>query len=105
MPKKVIYLISLVLILALAGTNVVFGDVTIERRISASSDDGEEAVNPGYQGSYNTSSDLEMLDDHSDNGGRQFVGMNFRDIAIPPGAYNHFVVEKIKIPISQEETK
>ena len=104
MPKKVIYLISLVLILALAGTNVVFGDVTIERRISASSDDGEEAVNPGNR-NYNTSSDLEMLDDHSDNGGRQFVGMNFRDIAIPPGAYNHFVVEKIKIPISQEETK
>ena len=101
MCKKLIYLFCFVLVLALAGTNVVFGGNVIERRISAGSDDGEEAVNTGFQDSYNTSSDLEMLDDHSDNGGRQFIGMNFRDIGIAPGekissAYIEFVCEDLK---------
>ncbi len=101
MSKKLIYLISLVLVLALAGTNVVFGEVTIERRISAGSDDGEEAVNTGFQDSYNTSSDLELIDDNVDNGGRQFIGMNFRNIAVPAGvnidsAYIEFVCEDLK---------
>ena len=101
MCKQLILLTSSVLVLALAGANVVFGGNVIERRISAGSDDGEEAVNTGFQDSYNTSSDLEILDDHSDNGGRQFIGMNFRDIGIAPGekigsAYIEFVCEDLK---------
>jgi hypothetical protein len=100
MCRKLIFLTSFLLVLALVSTNVAFGGV-VEVRISAGSDDGEEAVNPGAQGSYNTSSDLEILDDHSDNGGRQFIGMNFRNIAIPPGAnissaYIEFVCDETK---------
>jgi hypothetical protein len=75
----------LALVLALAGANVAFGEV-IERRVSAGSDDAEEAVNTGAQDTYNTSSDLELIDDTSDNGGRQFVGMTFRNIGISRGA-------------------
>ena len=44
MSKKLIFLTSfvLVLVLALASTNVVFGGIVIERQISKSSDDNEE---------------------------------------------------------------
>jgi hypothetical protein len=99
--KKLFMLISFILVLSLVGSNVVFGGNVIERRISAGSDDGEEAVNTGFQDSYNTSSDLEILDDHADNGGRQFIGMNFRDIGIAPGekissAYIEFVCDETK---------
>ncbi|UCC99352.1 MAG: discoidin domain-containing protein [Phycisphaerales bacterium] len=83
------YLICLGLVLTLAGVDTVFGATVIERRVSAGSDDAEEAVNPGFQNTYNTSSDLEIVDDNDDNGGRQFVGMNFRDITVPPWATIH----------------
>ncbi len=101
MSKKTIYLVSFFLVLSMVSSNVLFGIEVIERRISAGSDDGEEAVNEGFQGSYNTSSDLEMLDDHADNGGRQFIGMNFRDISIAPGseissAYIELVCDETK---------
>ncbi|HUU20096.1 MAG TPA: LamG domain-containing protein [Sedimentisphaerales bacterium] len=101
MCKKLFLFTSIILALSLVSTNVVFGGNVIERRISAGSDDGEEAVNTGFQDSYNTSSDLEIIDDHTDNGGRQFIGMNFRDIGIAPGekissAYIEFVCDETK---------
>jgi len=100
MCKKLILLTSFVLFLSLLDTNVLFGQV-IERRISVGTDDAEEAVNPGNQDTYNTSSDLEIIDDNNDNGGRQFIGLNFRDISIAPGtqigrAYIEFVTDASK---------
>lgn len=75
------------------------GDNVIERRISASSDDAEEALNAGYN-NWNSSSDLELVHDRIDNGGEQLVGMTFRDIDIAPGkvianAYIEFVCDEI----------
>ncbi len=75
-------------------------DIIIERRISASSDDAEEALNAGFT-NWNYSSDLEIVDDHIDNGGRQLIGMTFRDIDIAPGekisnAYIEFVCDETK---------
>jgi hypothetical protein len=71
-----------------------------EWRISAGSDDAEEAVNTGNS-NWNDSSDLELIDDDADNGGRQFIGLNFRYIIIPPGAnidsaYIEFVCDETK---------
>ncbi|MHC4175508.1 MAG: hypothetical protein ACYTBX_09675 [Planctomycetota bacterium] len=75
-----------------------FGDTVIERRISASSDDAEEALNAGYT-NWNYSSDLEIVHDRIDNGGSQLVGMTFQDISIAPGevisdAYIEFVCDE-----------
>jgi Tol biopolymer transport system component len=74
------------------------GRGVIERRISVGSDDAEEALNAGYS-NWNDSSDLEIVDDHIDNGGRQLIGLTFRDIDIPPGevishAYVEFVCDE-----------
>lgn len=76
------------------------GETVIERRVSASSDDAEEALNAGFT-NWNYSSDLEIVDDHIDNGGSQLVGMTFRDIDIERGevisnAYIEFVCDEIK---------
>jgi hypothetical protein len=60
------------------------GDNVIERRISASSDDAEEALNPGNN-NWNHAKILALVDDNRYNGGRQLVGMTFRDIDIAPG--------------------
>ena len=100
MSKKLIFLTSFLLVLALVSTNVALGDV-IDIRISAGSDDAEEAVNPGNQDTYNTSSDLEIPNDNDHNGGMQFIGLNFRDIAISSGmnidsAYIEFVCDASK---------
>jgi hypothetical protein len=76
-----------------------YRSTVVERRISASSDDAEEALNPGYT-NWNYSSDLEIVDD-IDNGGRQLIGLTFRDIYIAPGelisnAYIEFVCDETK---------
>ena len=73
--------------------------VVIESRVSASSDDAEEAMNSGYN-KWNNSSDLEIVHDRIDNGGEQLVGLTFRDIDIAPGkvitdAYIEFVCDEI----------
>ncbi len=85
MSTKSLFLTLLVLVLALAGSDAAFGGLLVEVRISAGPDDAEEAVNPGNQDTYNTSSDLELVDDNTDNGGREFIGMNFRDVQVPLG--------------------
>ncbi len=76
-----------------------YGDNVIEQRISAGTDDAEEALTPGYN-NWNYSSDLELVHDRIDNGGSQLVGMTFRDITIMPGevisnAYIEFVCDEI----------
>ena len=100
MCRKLFLLTSFVVALGLVSTNVILGDV-VEIRISAGTDDAEEAVNPGNQDTYNTSSDLEIPNDNDHNGGMQFIGLNFRDIGIAPGqkinsAYIEFVSDASK---------
>ena len=75
------------------------GPIVIERRISASTDDAEEALNPGYT-NWNYSSDLELVHDRIDNGGEQLVGMTFRYIDIAPGA----VISNAYIEFTCDET-
>jgi len=75
------------------------GEKVIERRISTSSDDAEEALNPGFT-NWNYSSDLELVHDRIDNGGSQLIGLTFRDIDIAPGevisnAYIEFTCDEI----------
>ena len=72
----------------------------IDWRISAGSDDAEEALNAGVTNG-NYSSDLEIVDDHKGNGSRQLIGLTFRDIYIAPGevisnAYIEFVCDETK---------
>jgi len=84
MCKRLIFLTSVVLVLALAGTNVVFGDV-IERRVAASSDDTEEFVLlDGGKMDSPTSSDLEL--GYEKGVDLQAVGIRLLDIQIPQGA-------------------
>jgi hypothetical protein len=76
------------------------GETVIERRVSSSSDDAEEALSPGFT-NWNYSSDLEIVHDYIDNGGSQLVGMTFRDIDIAPGevisnAYIEFVCDEVR---------
>ena len=83
MCRKLIFLISFVLVLALAGTNVAFGDV-VERRVAASSDDAEEHVLEGGKMEGLGSSDLEM--GYESGTSLQTVGIRLLDIQIPQGA-------------------
>ncbi|MBN2590229.1 MAG: alkaline phosphatase [Sedimentisphaerales bacterium] len=54
-------------------------------RVASGTDDAEEGI--GQQGYYNTSSDLELLDDPGYNaGGKQVVGVHFKNINVPAGA-------------------
>ncbi len=82
MSKKLFLLISLVLVVALVGTNVAFADV-IEVRVAAGDDDAEERVDDGSVDL--TSSDLEITEEGApaDN---QLIGMRFNNIDIPQGA-------------------
>jgi hypothetical protein len=93
MSKKLIYLVSFVLVLALAGTNVVFGDTVWEGRVEDDLDDVEEQSS----GSVNsTSSDLELPDD-------QVIGIRFLKVYVPQGAtiskaYLEFTVDELEGP-------
>jgi len=75
MCRKLIYLTSFVLVLALAGTNVVFGAVW-----EGASPDDNDAVEEFASGEMDLgSSDLEILDD-------QVIGLRFLKVYIPWGA-------------------
>ncbi|MHC4174273.1 MAG: hypothetical protein ACYTBX_19500, partial [Planctomycetota bacterium] len=86
MCKKLIFLTSFVLVLALVGTNVAFGAV-IERTIAVDEDDVEEhgAWDAGAMEGL-TSSDLEMPYEDTGMGESQIIGLRYTDIAIPKGA-------------------
>jgi hypothetical protein len=79
MCKKLLYLISFVLVLALTGTNVAFGQVVWEGRI----EDGMDAVEQQASGNIDSGSpDLEFMYD----GGIQTIGLRFVKVFVPPGA-------------------
>ncbi|MHC4189334.1 MAG: LamG-like jellyroll fold domain-containing protein [Planctomycetota bacterium] len=86
MSKKLLFLTSFILVLALAGTNVVFGAVVIERQVNNSSDDREQDVGGGLGSA--DDSDLEMP--YEDQGtpatDEQIIGIRWEDIAIPKGS-------------------
>ncbi len=93
MSKKLIYLVSFVLVLALAGTNVVFGDTIWEGRIEDDIDDVEEQSSGSID---STSSDLELPDD-------QVIGMRFLKVRVPKGAtvskaFLEFTVDELEGP-------
>jgi len=97
MSKKFIFLTSFVLVLALAGTNVVFGQVW-EGRIDSSFDDLEEQGS-GYDA---TSSDLEITEEGGP-GSNQIIGLRFNKVNVPQGAtitnaYVQFTVHEIDVP-------
>ena len=82
MSKKLIFLTSFVLVLALAGTNAAFGAFSIEVRVAASNDDAEETVVGG--GMSRTSSDLELgYEGVFDPGNLQIIGVRFTGVGIP----------------------
>ena len=84
MSKKFILLTSFVLVLALAGTNVAFGNFSVEVRVAATNDDAEETVAGG--GMSRGSSDLELgYEGAFDPGNLQIIGVRFTGVSIPKG--------------------
>jgi len=87
-------MILFVLVLALAGTNVVFGGMVVEIGITNGNDSVEDQL---ARGMYMTSSDLELPDD----GGLQVIGIRFLNVEIPQGvriinAYVEFTVDDVE---------
>ncbi|MHC4805004.1 MAG: discoidin domain-containing protein [Planctomycetota bacterium] len=99
MCRKLFFLTSFVLVLALAGTNVVFGDVVWEGTIAASLDDVEEGVSDG--GIDSSSSDLELPYEGTGQSGLQVIGIRFPNVTVPRGAavtnaYVEFMCDETK---------
>ena len=94
MCRKLILLMSFVLVLALASTNVVFGAVW-EGRITDDNDDVEQE--PSGSVSRPTSGDLEFFND----GGVQVIGLRFLKVLVPRGA----TVSNAYIEFQCDETK
>ncbi len=84
MSKKLICLVSFVLVLALVGTNTAFGAFTLDIRVDATNNDAEEKVVGG--GMERGSSDLEL--GHEGNASPdtlQIVGVRFTGVDVPKG--------------------
>ncbi len=87
MCRKLIVLTSVVLVLALAGTNAVLGDTVLERSIAAGTDDAEEDLNPSKLGEIDmASTDLEFPYEDAGKVDPQLVALRFTNIAIPAGS-------------------
>ncbi|MFB0554981.1 MAG: hypothetical protein ACETWQ_16870, partial [Phycisphaerae bacterium] len=102
MSKKLFYLVSFILVLALAGTNAAFGAFTVEVRVAATNDDAEEKVVGG--GMELGSSDLELgHEGEASPDTLQIVGVRFRGVDIPKGvaikkAWVQFTADDIDNP-------
>jgi len=99
MCRKLIFLLSLVLVLSLFGANAAFGGV-VDIRIAAGDDDAEQHLNDNRMDL--GSSDLELV--YEDAGDpatdEQVIGLRFVNIPIPKGAevtsaYVEFEVDKV----------
>ena len=97
MSQKLLYLISFVLVFALAGTNVVFGGTVWEGR-TKDSQDAVEQSDPGPSGSMDfDSSDLEFMNDS----GIQTIGLRFVNVRVPAGA----TIINAYVELTQEEVE
>ena len=99
MCKKLIYLVSFVLVLALAGTNVALGDVW-EAHITQHSDDQEE-LDPQGTPEGGNSGDLEIPYEDEGMGELQLIGIRWDNVGVPKGAkimdaWIEFVVDELK---------
>jgi len=100
MSKKLLYLISFVLVLSLVSSNVAFGQVVWEGRISSGSDDYEQYVSNGDMDS--GSGDLEITEE-GDPDSNQLIGLRFNGVLVPQGAnissaYVQFHVDETDVP-------
>ena len=100
MCKKLVLLTSVVLALALTGTNTVWGTLVWEGRINNGNDDVEEDVSGGAMDM--ASSDLEITEE-GDPGSNQLVGLRWNDVLVPQGAnianaYVQFHVDEVDVP-------
>ncbi len=98
MSKKLIYLTSFVLLLALAGTNVTLGDVW-EGRVIDDTDDTEELDPSGTPEA--GSGDLEFPYEDAGMGDKQLVAIRWQDVGVPKGAtildaWLEFTVDEIE---------
>jgi len=98
MSKKLIYLTSFVLVLALAGTNVTLGDVW-EGRVIDDTDDTEELDPSGTPEA--GSGDLEFPYEDAGMGDKQLVAIRWQDVGVPKGAtildaWLEFTVDEIE---------
>ncbi len=83
MCKRLIFLTSFVLVLALAGANVALGDVW-EGRVNKDTDDTEELDPSGTP--EGGSSDLEIPYEDAGMGDKQIIGIRWENVAVPKGA-------------------
>jgi len=84
MCRKLFFLTSFVLVLALAGTNAAFGVFSVDVRVAATNDDAEEKVVGG--GIDRGSSDLELGHEGvASPENLQIVGVRFTGVDIPKG--------------------
>ena len=100
MRKKLAYLIPFVFVLGLASSDVAFGQIVWEGRISSGNDDVEESVSGG--GINFTRSDLEITEE-GDAASNQIIGLRFNNVLVPQGAditnaYVQFHVDETDVP-------
>ena len=92
MSKKLIYAVSVLLVLSLVGTDPAYGFVVWEGNIAGGNDSVEDQLDRGM---YMGSSDLEFPND----GGLQVIGLRFLNVGVPKGvtvtnAYIEFTVDE-----------
>jgi len=95
MYRRLICLVSLILVLGFVCTNPAIAGKIWETRVSSGSDDAEQNASSGSMDV--TSSDLEIFDD----GFLQVIGLRFVNIPIPKGA----IVEDAYLEFTCDETK
>jgi hypothetical protein len=97
MRERLIFVTFFVLVAGLAGENTAFGDMNVDVRIAASSDDAEEEVAGGRMD--RTSSDIELGHEGAVSAtslqtiGLRFVGVNLPEGSVITKAYIQFGVD------------
>ncbi|MHC4630051.1 MAG: discoidin domain-containing protein [Planctomycetota bacterium] len=99
MCRRLIFLTSFVLVMAVVGTNVAFSGIVVESRVSQDTDDNEE-TDPGGAPE-GGSSDLEIPYEGTGQGTKQLVAIRWQKITVPNGArildaYIEFQCDELK---------
>ena len=85
MCKKLIVLVSLILVLGLIGTNAAFGAV-VDLRIADGGDDAEQHLDDGDMDIGSTDLEFPYEDAGSPTTDEQVIGLRFVDVPLEPGA-------------------